>query len=122
MKIPEEGRKFLLGLYNFGNEVQRVCNILGKTKYPELLKLMEAGEKLPSWSSHKTGAGHASKSMPASTKPNLQTVDEESEDIQAVVDASEDMQLAIQELGLTGDLYMVIGVSGVSFLNFAYHH
>ena len=59
--------------------------------------------------------------MPASTKPNLQTVDEESEDIQAVVDASEDMQLAIQELGLTGDLYMVIGV-GVRFLNFAYHH
>ena len=106
---------FLLGLYNFGNEIQRVCNKLGKGKFPELLELMEAGEKLPSWSSHHSGAGRTSKSTRASATPDLQTVNEEQpEDIQAAVDGSEDMQLAIEEFGLTGDLYMVIGVSCTS--------
>ena len=103
---------FLLGLYNFGDEAKRVGSALGKDGYAELKKVLAAGEKLPSWSSHKPGGEQTSRSAHA---PNLQTVSEEQyEDIQAVVDASEDMQLAIQEFGLTEDLYMVIGVCRVS--------
>ena len=97
-----------------------MCNVLGKNSYKRLEKIMAAGEKLPSWSSRKTGASQTSKSARASAAPNLQTVDEEqSEDIQAAVDSSEDMQLAIQDFGLTGDLYMVIGVSYI--LSFVCH-
>ena len=116
LKDSEKGRLFLLGLYNFGNEVKRLGSALGKRNYTQLQKIMKAGENLPSWSSHKTGAGQTSKSAHVSASPNLQTVDEEqSEDIQAAVDASEDMQRAVQEFGLTGDLYMVVGVSSVWF-------
>ena len=103
---------FLLGLYNFGDEVKRVGSALGKNGYAELKKVLAAGKKLPSWSSRTPEDEQTAKSAHA---PNLQFVDEEQcEDIQAVVDASEDMQHTVQEFGLTKDLYMVIGVCHVS--------
>ena len=93
--------------------MKRVGSALGKNGYAELKKVLAAGKKLPSWSSRKPEDEQTARSAHA---PNLQTVDGvQYEDIQAVVDASEDMQVAIQEFGLTEDLYMVIGVCRVSF-------
>ena len=94
-----------------------MSNVLGKNGYKKLQKVMAAGEKLPSWTSHKTGAGQTSQSGRASAAPNLPTVSEEQPaNIQAAVDASEDMQLAIREFGLTGDLYMVLGVRRIPLI------
>ena len=77
---------------------------------------MHAGMLLPSWSSCRdTEALHGLANTQVSTTSDLRVIDDEQpKDIQAAVDASEDMQLAIQDFGLTSDLYMVIGVSDFS--------
>ena len=70
---------------------------------------MTAGKKLPSWTSRKSG-GEQTDAL--AVEPQA-AHEEQPEDIQAAVDASEDMQVAMQDFGLTEDLYMVIGVSRV---------
>ena len=103
-------------MYNFGHEVRRLGRSLEQTNYARLKRIMKAGALLPFWSSRpKTEAGQALAGARTSTVSQSRTVDEEQpEDIQAAIDASEDMQLAVQEFGLNSDLYMVLGVSRVS--------
>ena len=110
---PEAGRTFLLGLYNFGHEVRRLDRSLEQTNHARLKNIMDAGALLPSWSDcqpAETGQALAS----ADIAPDLAADETQPKDIQAAVDASEDMQLAVQDFELTRDLYMVIGVCYIS--------
>ena len=108
---PEAGRTFLLGLYNFGHEVRRLDRSLEQTNYARLKKIMEAGALLPSWSNRPELARAGQATTRTDVALDLTVDEEQPKDIQAAVDASEDMQLAVQDFELTRDLYMVIGVS-----------
>ena len=88
--------------------MSRLGETLDKERFDQLKALMVDGKKLSSWSSRK----RPSRRAPAPS--NLETVDEHAdEDIQYAVEASEDMQLAMRELGLTDELLIVIGVSNI---------
>ena len=96
--------------------MERLGAILDNGRFARLNSLMAARnfKDLPSWSRHSKEGGRASKSARASTTPDPDLVGEEAdEDIQAAVNASEDIQLAMQELGLRDELYVVIGVSSI---------
>ena len=106
------GRTFLLSLYNFGLEMKRMAANFGKTGFTQLKALVAEGAKLPSWSSRRASTeDKESQGARASVSTRLPTLPEAvTTSLQAAVDASEDMQLAIEELGLTDDLFGVLGV------------
>ena len=96
------GIEFLLGLYNFGTEIDRMAKAFDKDRLAQLKALTMAGQKLSVWSSRS-----AAEKLRVEAEANAFVPD----CIATAVHNSEELELAMQEFGLTDDLFMFLGVS-----------
>ena len=95
------GIEFLLGLYNFGTEIDRMAKAFDKDRLAQLKALTTAGQKLSVWSSRS-----AAEKLRVEAEANAFVPD----CIATAVHNSEELELAMEEFGLTDDLFMFLGV------------